>query len=227
MKHASTCIHTYTHSSQDTLPLFHLQAEGEGLTKAFTAVPAEFTIDAVKAGLHTSCDLTVTIGNDDAPIEPSVTDAGDGKYKVIYTASKAKDHLITIQYKGMHIAGSPFRATVLENPDVSKCEAEGNCLEPGADIFNGDPLDIAVATCDAGEGKLRASAVGPGGNQLPVFLAEQEDGKVMARVNTNDPGDYLVNIFWNESHIPRSPFKLTVLRRLTAADIKVGVHTMP
>ena len=45
--------------------------------------------------------------------------------------------------------------------------------------------------------------------------------EVLVHFNANAPGKYVLNIFWNDEHIPQSPFLFNVLRRLTAADIQV------
>ena len=203
---------------------FPLQASGDGLVKGFTNTPAKFTINAVKANLHTNGQLTITVGGKSVTVEPTITDENNGKYNVTYTPRTAEDYRIAICYEEKHIPGSPFRATILEQADASKCIAEGDCLSPTGDLVDGDPLDMTVTTKDAGHGKLHVTATGPGNKPTNTFLAEREDGKVGVRVESQSPGRYVVNVLWNDKHIPKSPFTFDLIKRLTAADMQVSLN---
>ena len=95
-------------------------------------------------------------------------------------------------------------------------------MSPDAELITGDPLDIGVTTKDAGHGKLTVSATGPSNDPVKAYLSEKDNGKTSVHVETKEVGQYTVNIFWNEKHIPQSPFTLNVSKRLTADDMQVS-----
>jgi filamin len=88
-------------------------AKGPGLEKDGVTVgkPAEFTVDARKAGkapLHITCiDATYK------PVEVTVKDNKDGTFSCKYTAKSAVRHTIIITWGTVGIPKSPFR--VCEN----------------------------------------------------------------------------------------------------------------
>lgn len=201
-----------------------LQASGDGLVKSFTHTPADFTIAATKPGLVASAQLSVIIKAENGETaDPSIDDSGDGNYNISYTATVAGDYHVCICFEDQHIPGSPFRATVLERPDPEKCIVKGSCLAPDALRLAGDPLELAVLTKDAGHGKLRVTAIGPDNQPTRASLQESTDvdGEVSVSIETKHPGDYTVNVLWNDEPIPNSPFRFNVLRRLTASDMEV------
>lgn len=185
-------------------------------------MPASFTVNGVKAGLFASGQLTIGVTGKKTKPKAQVKDDGGGKYSVTYKPSEPDDHQIAICYLKQHIPGSPFRATILEQPAAASCVAHGGCLAKKPPLIHGDPLEMFVTTKKAGHGRLRATAIGPDHKPAGVFLAEEKDREVAVRVETKTFGPYTVNVLWNDEHIPRSPFQLEMTRRLTAADMSVS-----
>ena len=153
-----------------------VQATGDGLVKGLTTQPAKFTVNAVKPGLHDNGKLTIGVKSGNTSPEVTIVDAGSGTYEVAYIPTKPDDFHVSICYMEKHIPGSPFRATILKQPDSSKCIAHGDCLSPDAKIDHSEPVDVTVATKDAGHGKLHATATGPDENPIEVFLNEKHGG---------------------------------------------------
>lgn len=91
-----------------------LQAHGDGLHEARTGQKADFLINSCNAGAG---NLAITI---DGPSKVSMdcSEVEDG-YKVRYTPLLPGWHYVSIKYNNNHIAGSPFKITVLGESGVA------------------------------------------------------------------------------------------------------------
>ena len=190
------------------------------MIKSETNTPASFTVSAINPGLHSSGKLTIEVRSKTAPADVKVDEEDGGEYNVTYTPTSADDHQISVQYKGQHIPGSPFRASATEKPDASKCVPSGKSLLPGTRLSTGDPLDLHVKTSSAGSGQLSATAVGPDDKPLPVFLAHGDDD-IIVHLEPRQAGQHTVSVLWNTDHIQGSPFHFNIVETFTASDIKV------
>ena len=205
------------------LCLFALfQAYGPGLSTAETTEQAQFTVDAVKPGLVNSGHLSINVSGQSATYAPStkITDNNDGTYKVVYTPAVAEEYDIVVKYQDNHIPGSPFSVAVVPKPDESKCIVKGACFGPYASLPAGEPLEFTVETANAGNGTLEVTATGPDGGDVPAFFNKTAD-TYRIRIDTVNPGEYIVTAMWSGVHISGSPFKLNVMEIIRAKQLKV------
>lgn len=103
-----------------------VQATGPGLVKGIINRPAEFMIDTRGAGQG---GLGVTV---EGPCEAAINcrDNGDGTCNVAYLPTEIGDYTINITFNDDHIAGSPFQAIILPEPNLSRIRVSGMGIQP-------------------------------------------------------------------------------------------------
>lgn len=148
-----------------------------------------------------------------------------------YKANEDGVHLVSVQYKGNHIHGSPFRAVQKLSPDASACKVSATWLtdeasgKAPATVLSGDPIELEVDVENAGVGELTANAVYASDNssvQVVVSAADQRKRHKVLLPAASKPGSYSINIEWSGKPIPKSPVGVDVVERLVASDIVVS-----
>ena len=199
-----------------------LQAYGDGLQRAFENVPAQFIIDGIKPGLYAAAQLTVMVSSETADAIAKVTDEGDGRYSVTYTAKTVDEYKVSVRFENEHIALSPFTASVTKKTGAGKCVMRGDCLAHGARLIIGNPIEFDVVTSDAGEGPLSVTATGPNGESVPVFTSDKGDGVLAVRLDCQTTGHYTAEVRWAGDLVPGSPVHFMIVDRVSADQMKVS-----
>ena len=199
-------------------------ATGSGLVGAVAMVPAHFTVTALHEGLsrresREASKLVVTVQDKSHEASVEIEENSKGVYTVTYVAPDEGDYDIRISLSGMDIPGSPFKVHVYPKPDPSKCHAYGPSLHPNAVLVAGRNLDFCVDTRNAGTGELQIVAQGPKKTVPKVFAAE-DDRLHIIKVETTLAGWYVIGVLWNQVHIPKSPFKLSVHSQPDASKVR-------
>lgn len=109
-----------------------VKAYGPGLSHGTVEKPADFVIDTRGAG-NGALNLTVE-GPCEARIE--CKDNQDGTCHVSYLPTMAGDYMINILYQGVHIPGSPFKATVKSDLDIRGIKCYGPGIDPKGIYMN-------------------------------------------------------------------------------------------
>lgn len=92
--------------------------------------------------------------------------------------------------------------TGLDSPQV---KAFGPGLKGG---LVGNPAEFTIDTKGAGTGGLGLTVEGP--TEAKIECSDNGDGTCSVSYLPTEPGDYLVNILFEEVHIPGSPFKADI-----------------
>lgn len=198
-------------------------AQGEGLQRALTTVPAQFAVIADQKKLIADGYLVIRVTSVVKKNECKVRarDNNDGTYSVAYLAPQVGAYLISITVHGDHIPGSPFKMNAVAGPDASKCIAYGPALERTTILNIGKPMDFSVDTQSAGAGELSVKAVGPGGVLASVYTSKGDSpGVYDIRLDPIRHGKYRVSVKWSNKHIPDSPFLLKVFPGVDATKCK-------
>ncbi|XP_065188032.1 filamin-C-like [Sycon ciliatum] len=197
-----------------------MHVEGPGLKSGKTGEEASFTIHTPKAGLIDTGELTVQVCSKLAGVELKdlkILDNDGGKYSVTYKPLVAEEHVVTVRFDDQNLPGSPFVAVITARPMADQCVAAGDCLEKNVMCVMDEPLEFEINATAAGNGRLVVKAEGPEGEVLRAFQSEEEEGVYSIRLDTSAGlGTYSVQCLWSGSHIPGSPFQLTVGEKLTA-----------
>lgn len=150
---------------------------------------------------------------------------------VRYTPREEGVHAINVSYDGHTVPGSPFPVDAQLPPDPSKVTLhlmnEGGALKSyKADTFCdvllqvkafgpglkgglvGSPAEFTIDTKGAGTGGLGLTVEGP--TEAKIECSDNGDGTCSVSYLPTEPGEYLVNILFEEVHIPGSPFKADI-----------------
>lgn len=188
-------------------------AYGPGLKGGVASLPAEFTVNALDAG---SGALALSIDGP-AKVKMNCVEQDDGTYKVIYNPTLAGVYEISIRFAGQHIPGSAYKVRIVESEDqldaamrlgdASKCDASGDGLKRAR---VGRAAEFKVDASRAGRGSLMVGVEGP---EIPAKeIIVKHTGGAVYSVNyvLEEAGDYILKVLWADSHIPGSPFHVTV-----------------
>ncbi|KAF7207732.1 filamin-B isoform X1 [Nothobranchius furzeri] len=122
-----------------------------------------------------------------------------------YTPTEEGVYAVNVSYDGHPIPGSPFPVEAHLPPDPSKVKASGPGLKGG---LVGNPAKFAIDTKGAGTGGLGLTVEGP--TEAKIECSDNGDGTCSVSYLPTEPGDYLVNILFENVHIPGSPFRADI-----------------
>ncbi|KAM6947498.1 filamin B a [Lycodopsis pacificus] len=166
----------------------------------------QFMVDTKGAGGQGHLDVKVLSPSQQAvrcTIEPQPTKAGVSL--VYYTPTEEGVHAVNVSYDGHPVPGSPFPVEAQLPPDPSKVKAFGPGLKGG---LVGNPAEFSIDTKGAGTGGLGLTVEGP--TEAKIECSDNGDGTCSVSYLPTEPGEYLVNILFEEVHVPGSPFKADV-----------------
>ncbi|CAB1315690.1 unnamed protein product, partial [Coregonus sp. 'balchen'] len=153
--------------------------------------------------------LEVRISSPSGKLVPCVLEAQPGKRpensRVKYIPKEEGLYAVEVIYDGQPIPGSPFPVEATLPPDPSKVKAFGPGLKGG---LVGNPAEFTIDTKGAGTGGLGLTVEGP--TEAKIECSDNGDGTCSVSYLPTEPGEYLVNILFEETHIPGSPFHADV-----------------
>ncbi|XP_066182806.1 filamin-B isoform X4 [Sylvia atricapilla] len=114
-------------------------------------------------------------------------------------------YVVDVSYDGNPIPGSPYTVEATLPPDPSKVKAHGPGLRGG---LVGKPAQFTIDTKGAGTGGLGLTVEGP--CEAKIECSDNGDGTCSVSYLPTKPGEYFVNILFEEVHIPGSPFKADI-----------------
>ena len=171
-------------------------------------------------------------GPPESSVTPEVKTDTHGKYSVIVTPDLPGDYLIHMTKEDMPVTGSPFRIIVKEfRSDPTKCfiVPEDQHLFAKSQRF-GKPCQFRISTIDAGPGTLNITSRGPGKADVKIY--DNNDGTYTCDFTPSVPGQYGIDILWDDEHIGDSPYSLIFKQKkkkvitglnLDAEHFRVGV----
>ncbi|XP_030274937.1 filamin-B-like isoform X1 [Sparus aurata] len=166
----------------------------------------QFMVDTKGAGGQGRLEVAVLSPSQRAvpcKMEPQAGKAGISKVR--YTPTEEGVHSVNVSYDGHPVPGSPFPVEAQLPPDPSKVKAFGPGLKGG---LVGNPAEFTIDTKGAGTGGLGLTVEGP--TEAKIECSDNGDGTCSVSYLPTEPGDYLVNILFEEVHIPGSPFKANI-----------------
>ena len=119
-----------------------------------------------------------------------------------------------VVFAGQQVPHSPFRCEAFKDEkqkpppqkgDPMKVKAYGPGLSGGK---ANAPADFTIDTRDAGPGGLGLTIEGPCEAKIECF--DRGDGTCDVRYWPTEPGDYLINITYDDKPIDKSPFKANI-----------------
>ncbi|XP_028307385.1 filamin-C [Gouania willdenowi] len=185
--------------------------------------PAEFTIDADKAGQG---ELKIYAQDVDGfPIDIQVNDNGNGSFFCVYIPSKPVKHTIIITWAKVNVASSPFRVTVGEGSHPEKVKVFGPGVEKTGLKAN-EPTYFTVDCSEAGQGdvsigiKCAPGVVAPDEADIDFDIIKNDNDTFTVKYTPQGPGQYTIMVLFADQEIPISPFRIKVDPSYDAAKVR-------
>ncbi|KAJ8017344.1 hypothetical protein DPEC_G00016890 [Dallia pectoralis] len=188
-----------------------VRAGGPGLERAEAGIPAEFSIWTREAGAG---GLSIAVEGP-SKAEIAFEDRKDGSSGVSYILQEPGDYEVSIRFNDEHIPDSPFVVPVSSPSDEAKRLTVASLQESGLKV--NQPASFAVSLNGA-KGQIDAKVHSPSGALEDCCVTELDQDKYAVRFIPRENGLYLIDVKFNGSHIPGSPFKIRVGEMGQAGD---------
>ncbi|XP_075902044.1 filamin-A isoform X1 [Nelusetta ayraudi] len=188
-----------------------VRAGGPGLERAEAGVPAEFSIWTREAGAG---GLSIAVEGP-SKAEIAFEDRKDGSSGVSYVVQEPGDYEVSIRFNDEHIPDSPFIVPVASPSDDARRLTVASLQESGLKV--NQPASFAVSLNGA-KGVIDAKVHSPSGALEECCVTEIDQDKYAVRFIPRENGLYLIDVKFNGSHIPGSPFKIRVGEAGQAGD---------
>uniref|UniRef100_A0A8C9R1D2 Filamin B n=1 Tax=Scleropages formosus TaxID=113540 RepID=A0A8C9R1D2_SCLFO len=180
-----------------------VRAGGPGLEKAEAGVPAEFNIWTREAGAGA---LSIAVEGP-SRAEIAFEDRKDGSCGVSYVAQEPGDYEVLVKFNDEHIPNSPFLVPVCTPVDDARRLTVASLQESGLKV--NQPVSFAVRLNGA-QGLITARVHSPSGALEDCVVTELEPDKYAVRFIPRENGVHFIDVKFNGSHIPGSPFQVRV-----------------
>lgn len=140
-----------------------------------------------------------------------------GGYFVKFTPTELGEYLLGLHFGGEPVTPAPYRVTCTYGYDPRKVRASGPGLERG---ITQKPAEFMIDTRGAGQGGLGVTVEGP--CEAAINCRDNGDGTCSVAYLPTEPGDYTVNITFNDEHIQGSPFQAVIVPDIDVSRIKVS-----
>ncbi len=177
----------------------------------------QFKVITQEAGVRgTRAEMTVAITSPSGHrIKAHIIPMAHGGYAVNFTPTELGDYLLHIAFGGIPISPVPYRSRCLPVAAVSaasKVRAFGPGLSGGQ---AGHQADFIIDTRGAGQGGLGVAIEGP--CEAAINCRDNGDGTCSVAYLPTEPGDYNINVTFNDDLISGSPFQALI--RAPDADV--------
>ncbi|KAM8884183.1 filamin-C isoform 2-T2 [Synchiropus picturatus] len=180
-----------------------VRAGGTGLDRGVAGVPAEFSIWTREAGAG---GLSIAVEGP-SKAEISFEDRKDGSCGVAYIVQEPGDYEVSIKFNDEHIPDSPFIVPVATLSDDARRLTITSLQEMGLKV--GQEASFAVQLNGA-RGLIDAKVHTPSGAMEECFITELDSDQHAIRFIPRENGVHSIDVRFNGSHVPGSPFKIRV-----------------
>ncbi|XP_047523197.1 filamin-A isoform X1 [Pieris napi] len=179
---------------------------GAGLTGGVVGRDIRSWIDTRRAGPG---ELTAHCSGPNKVAYCELYEHGDGTFTLNVKPAEAGKHVLSVQFAGEHVPGSPFTLKVAGAPDPSKVRVYGPGIEAG--VLATFQSRFICDTRGAGAGQLTVRVRGPkGAFRVEMQRENQKDRTILCKFSPTEPGDYRVEVRWAGRHVPGSPFPVMI-----------------
>ncbi|KAM6962064.1 filamin-C-like isoform 3-T3 [Tautogolabrus adspersus] len=180
-----------------------VRAGGTGLDRGVAGIPAEFSIWTREAGAG---GLSIAV---EGPSKAEITfeDRKDGSCGVAYVVQEPGDYEVSIKFNDEHIPDSPFIVPIATLSDDSRRLTITSLQEMGLKV--GQEASFAVQLNGA-RGVIDAKIHTPSGAIEECYITELDSDQHAIRFIPRENGVHSIDVRFNGSHVPGSPFKIRV-----------------
>ncbi|XP_044843971.1 filamin-A-like [Mauremys mutica] len=180
-----------------------VRAGGPGLERAEAGVPAEFSIWTREAGAG---GLSIAVEGP-SKAEIAFEDRKDGSCGVAYVVQEPGDYEVSVKFNEEHVPESPFVVPAAAPCHDARRLTVTSLQESG--LKANQPASFAVSLNGA-KGALDAKVHSPSGALEECHVTEIDEDKYAVRFIPRENGLYSIDVKFNSTHIPGSPFKIRV-----------------
>uniref|UniRef100_A0A3Q2DWL4 Filamin C, gamma b (actin binding protein 280) n=1 Tax=Cyprinodon variegatus TaxID=28743 RepID=A0A3Q2DWL4_CYPVA len=180
-----------------------VRAGGTGLDRGVAGLPAEFSIWTREAGAG---GLSIAVEGP-SKAEISFEDRKDGSCGVSYVVQEPGDYEVSIKFNDEHIPDSPFIVPVASLSDDARHLTITSLQEMGLKV--GQEASFAVQLNGA-RGLIDAKIHSPLGATEECCITELDTDRHAIRFIPKENGVHSIDVRFNGSHVPGSPFKIRV-----------------
>ncbi|XP_071358744.1 filamin-C-like isoform X7 [Trachinotus anak] len=180
-----------------------VRAGGTGLDRGVAGIPAEFSIWTREAGAG---GLSIAV---EGPSKAEITfeDRKDGSCGVAYVVQEPGDYEVSIKFNDEHIPDSPFIVPIATLSDDARRLTITSLQEKGLKV--GQEASFAVQLNGA-RGLIDAKIHTPSGAIEECYITEMDSDQHAIRFIPRENGVHSIDVRFNGSHVPGSPFKIRV-----------------
>ncbi|ESN97587.1 hypothetical protein HELRODRAFT_178024 [Helobdella robusta] len=133
---------------------------------------------------------------------------GDSLCSLKFKPKEDGVNTISLKYKGVHFAGSPFQYTVGKAPSggTHRVEFGGPGVEQG-EVESKNEFNVYYR--EGGPGTISIAIEGP--SKAKINVVDRGNGYLTVCYVVTKEGDYGVHVKFNDEHVPESPAKVRVL----------------
>ncbi|XP_034393211.1 filamin-A isoform X4 [Cyclopterus lumpus] len=198
-----------------------VRCSGPGLERAKVGETGEFIVDCTNAG---PAELTIEIISDSGTeAEVHIQDNGDGTYTITYIPLYPGSYTLTIRYGGQDVPNFPARLTVEPAVDASGVRVFGPGVD-GKGIFREATTDFTVdarALTQTGGDHIKTLISNPSGSRTDALIADLGDGTYNVEYTPYEEGPHSVEVCYDGSLVPKSPFRVAVTEGCDPARVRV------
>uniref|UniRef100_A0A4W5RAH6 Filamin C n=1 Tax=Hucho hucho TaxID=62062 RepID=A0A4W5RAH6_9TELE len=180
-----------------------VRAGGTGLDRGVAGVAAEFSIWTREGGAG---GLSIAVEGP-SKAEISFEDRKDGSCGVAYVVQEPGDYEVSIKFNDEHIPDSPFIVPIATLSDNARRLTVTSLQEMGLKV--GQEASFAVQLNGA-RGLIDAKVHTPSGAVEECYVTELDSDQHAIRFIPRENGVHSIEVRFNGSHIPGSPFKIRV-----------------
>uniref|UniRef100_A0A8C2HZT4 Filamin C, gamma b (actin binding protein 280) n=1 Tax=Cyprinus carpio TaxID=7962 RepID=A0A8C2HZT4_CYPCA len=180
-----------------------VRAGGTGLDRGVAGVPAEFSIWTREAGAG---GLSIAVEGP-SKAEISFEDRKDGSCGVAYVVQEPGDYEVSIKFNDEHIPDSPFIVPIASVSDDGRLLTVSSLQEMGLKVNQEASFAVQL---NGARGAIDAKVHTPSGAVEECYITELDNDKHAIRFIPRENGVHSIDVRFNGSHIPGSPFKIRV-----------------
>lgn len=178
---------------------------------------AQFTVDTRRAG-SAPLDVQVLDANYNN-VDVSVRSNGDGTYSAEYVPKTGSRHTVQVNYGGVATPNSPHRVFVSEPANAANVHIFGPGVEKG--VKCNTPTHFNIDCREAGQGDIQMALTSEKGTDVPLSVADNEDGTFTVDYCAPAPGNYALNVLYGGVTVPHCPLRVPVQPHVDVSKIKV------
>ncbi|XP_061106614.1 filamin-C isoform X2 [Conger conger] len=180
-----------------------VRAGGTGLDRGVAGVPAEFSIWTREAGAG---GLSIAVEGP-SKAEISFEDRKDGSCGVTYVVQEPGDYEVSIKFNDEHIPDSPFIVPIASLSDDARRLTVTSLQEKVLKVNQEASFAVQL---NGARGVIDAKVHTPSGAVEECYVTELDSDKHAIRFIPRENGVHSIDVKFNASHIPGSPFKIRV-----------------